>query len=164
MNSTQGKRPAVIIDLDGTVCDSEHMHLHAEEVARNEWGWFEQLIRYAPVFPFAEIIIPALAKHYTLIFITARESNRRDATEAWIELNLGIDDYILYMRPAGSQMLTVEFKYSVYMQFIKNDYKVVLALDDNPAIVRLWKGLKIPTLTVCAGEQLNERTGISTEN
>jgi hypothetical protein len=157
------KRTAVIVDLDGTVSDSEHVHLHLEEVARNEWAWFERLIRKAPVFPFAEIIIPALARHYTLIFITARESNRRAITETWIEEKLGLEDYILFMRTAGSVQPTADFKRMVYDTYIKRDFKVVLALDDNPEVIQLWKSLKIPTLTVCAGEQLNGYTGIQTE-
>jgi hypothetical protein len=149
------KQPAVIIDLDGTVSDSEHMHLHTAEISRNEWGWFEYLIRHAPVFPFAEILVPALGKHYTLIFITARDSSRRDQTEKWIETKLGIDEYILYMRTIGKEIPSAEFKRGVYDTYIKDNYRVKLALDDNPTCISLWNSLQIPTFQVCAGEQLN---------
>lgn len=153
---TPSKQPAVIIDLDGTVSDSEHMHLHAAEIARNEWAWFEYLIRHAPVFPFAEIIVPALGKHYTLIFITARDSSRREQTEKWIETKLGVDEYVLYMRTIGKEVPTAEFKRGVYDTYIKDNYRVKLALDDNPTCISLWNSLQIPTFHVCAGEQLNE--------
>ena len=154
--SCRASLAAVIIDLDGTVSDSEHMHLHAAEIARNEWAWFEYLIRHAPVFPFAEIIVPALGRHYTLIFITARDSSRREQTEKWIETKLGVDEYVLYMRTIGNEVPAAEFKRGVYDTYIKDNYRVKLALDDNPTCISLWNSLQIPTFHVCAGEQLNE--------
>ena len=146
---------AILIDLDGTVCDSEHMHLHPEEIARNEWNWFEQLIRHGKVFPFAKIIVQSLSQYYFPIFVTARESSRREPTECWIEDNLELEEYQVYMRPIGTSVPTAEYKAYVYETFIKDNYEIVVALDDNPTCIALWNSLNIPTLQVCAGEQLN---------
>jgi phosphoglycolate phosphatase-like HAD superfamily hydrolase len=147
-------RPAVIVDIDGTLCDSEHMHLHSDDVVKNDWRWFDQLIKVAEPFPYIINLVRSLAVANEVILITARDASRRDLTEAWLEQHLGIDNYILYMRPTGLKVTTAEYKSHVYQTYIQQDFDVTLAMDDSPSCIELWNGLGIPTLQVTDGEQL----------
>lgn len=146
------KQKAIIWDLDGTLSNSEACDQHQEEIARGEWGWFEEIARDAPaILPTMRILWDQLDSYNTLniepIIITARQEAFRDITRKWL-LDHGIDqdNSTLFLRPPEMNgWADWSYKLAMYEE-IKKDYEVIAAYDDKPEIINLWTSVGIETV------------------
>ena len=143
------KKPkAVIVDIDGIVCDSFRKDF-ITQFERGNYEMFERLIPTYPPNAWAISLVNSLSIDHTILFVTARDSAYREGTIAWLDKHLDttrIYSSNLYMRPAGDRRPDAEIKEELYSKF-KDSYDILLAIDDSLSNCRLWKSKGITALT-----------------
>lgn len=145
---------AVIIDIDGVICDSTPW-----DKSRGPFDhipWIKEN-RDAPVYEIGRKIVEGLTSvndYYSLtscitpIFLTARGDSDlcRSITEDWLFNNFSYCDSILIMSPEGNTTPDNEMKLQLYNEQIKGKYNVIAAIDDKLSIVKMWQSEGIPAI------------------
>lgn len=105
------KRPAICIDLDGTIwSDDDKQHVFA--------GVKESLKRM-------------VLQGYSIFFVTARRESKREVTLAHLQQNLeNVQYYSLYMRETQDTRSLDEYKKSVREE-IQRNHDILLCIGDN---------------------------------
>jgi len=135
------RKPAIIVDLDGTLTNYGHRaHLLPD------WPAFFQHMGFDPIIPWCETMVRQFhAAGYTIIILTGRPSSYRKVTEQWLR-RYKIPYDLLLMRDADDWRPGAKVKADLYQCCIAPHYDVLLALDDNPYIARMWRTLGVQCL------------------
>lgn len=147
------RRPCVIFDMDGTLCNvsSIRYHVnpkdprfsgkkrfdrfHAESVDCPPNPWVADMARL-----FHDVV------GYSVVIVTARMEEWRYHTILWLDENQVPYDRI-YMRKDGDVRKDFTVKEDILAQ-IQREYDVMAAYDDNPAVLALWRRHGIRTIQV----------------
>lgn len=136
------KPSAIIVDIDGTIASHEGIR-----------GPFDTS-RYQYDLPVDHVVKFVQDQHYKLghaiIFCSGRHSNFRDVTEEWLFQHVKVP-FTLFMREDPSRDDSVE-KYLLFDSHIRDNYNVQFVLDDRDRVVRMWRGLGLPTYQVEEGD------------
>lgn len=152
------KPTAVIVDVDGTLCDITGVlrYLDGTEYGFDKRGrpiknfdkFHEAAIFCPPNQQALDYCAQAHADGHALVVVTARMEQHRYATTQWLHNTL--DPYPWkgpMMRREGDYRPDTEIKYDIFMQ-LQQHVDIVGAIDDNPNIIDLWRSLDIPTEVV----------------
>lgn len=141
---------AIICDIDGTIA--------LNNSGRPWFGeGFEKRVVEDDVNPMVNKVLNALYGDGTVdavLFVSGRMQVAQDATLRWLSVRAGWtfsrnSDYMnLFMRKDGDFRPDTEVKREIYDEFIAPRFNVLLALDDRPEIVDLWRSMDIPTWQV----------------
>ena len=138
-------KKAIIVDIDGCMLDDREILKYIPENIEDREGWTEfhkHLWNCKPIGYMFDIVNNY--KH-TVIFMTARE-HLQSVRQMTHNSLYGVEkNYMLLMRPAGNLKDSHEVKKELYNDYIKNDYMVEYAIDDNQANIDMWQSLGIPT-------------------
>ena len=141
---------AIIVDLDGTLCDVEH-RVHHVQGGRNDWLQFNQLLVHDPLNHWCFELINAMsAQDYKIIFITGRGEAYRELTEAWLAKHQ-IKFAHLFMRGILDFREDADVKEDIYVQQVQNDYEILFVVDDRKSVVDRWRFLKLICLQCAPG-------------
>jgi len=143
---------AVIIDVDGTLSDPSGRvhHLSGEK----DWTAFhDEMGDDEPIEAVATLarILHAAAERgdgiEAVIIVTARHDDPkyRRLTIDWLDLH-GIRYHALYMRKDSDTRRDYLVKADILRQIVEDGYDPVLAIDDRPEVVRMWREHGITTL------------------
>lgn len=150
---TPGKRPGIIVDLDGTVA------LHCGTIADGKsWqhrGHYDYSLVHLdlPNEPIIELVTTLYNAGFDVVYLTGREDQCRDLTAGWLAGHIpGIEEYELYMRTTGDHRQDFLIKYDLFNAHIRNRVDVKFAFDDRAQVVKLWRAMGIPTLQVAEGD------------
>lgn len=129
------KRKAVIIDLDGTIANTERRAQQAMSVATFKtsawWDAFFQSewVKLDRPVGFSQPVVNAYADaHYTIVYLSGRRSNLTKATREWLS-RWGYPDGMVILRPRG--MPTKEFKRDIVRKLKARGYRIEAAFDDE---------------------------------
>lgn len=134
------KRPAVIVDLDGTLCDIWHrFHLF-------RYGKFVEFDRAmkddTPNFNVVDFIHMQRIKMNEILFVTGRRETYRTITRNWLAKYLpGFDQFPLFMREDDDERDDAIVKREIYFSFIEPFYHIGLVLEDRSTVVDMWRNL-----------------------
>lgn len=141
------RREAVIVDVDGTLCDITTALHHLPNYAA-----FHEASRRCPPTP--GVIEWCRAHHdagRVLAVVTARKYRHESVTRAWLAEHLSPLPYLgPFMRGDDDTRPDTEIKREIE-DILSRDHHldVVAAIDDRPSVIRLWSGeLGIPTTVV----------------
>ena len=96
------KKKAIIVDLDGTLCDVKH-RLHFLEGVNKNFNLFNEHLDGDELNHWcAEIIRNFQAKNYSVLLVTGRGDAFREKTKFWLDKNKIIYDQ-LWMRKIFDQ-------------------------------------------------------------
>lgn len=129
------KPKALLVDVDGTL---------ALNVTGRPWrgpGFEDRLHEDELNVPVRDFLVAAMQHRFmadTVVFMTGRAEAGRSATERWLWKHLMIPGP-LFMRPEGNHRDDVVVKKELYEEHVQPNYDVVLALEDKPEIVDLWR-------------------------
>ena len=134
------KRKAIIVDLDGTIC---------ENVTGRPWygkGAAEGMLLDDPCINIMNLI-DSYAWNYDLkiIILTGRHKGEElEATEKWLHKYSFFYDEI-FARELTDYSKSAPYKEKVYEELIKPNYDVVMVFEDNNACVQMFrdKGLTV---------------------
>jgi predicted secreted acid phosphatase len=144
------KQKAIIVDLDGTLCNIEHRM----DLFRNkQYKQFESmLIHDEPNQILGHFLQFARFRGWKLLFVSARTEDARDATKEWLSSHFpGFEKFPLFLRGRKDFRLDFEVKRQIYNNEIKPDYDVVLVLDDRSTVVEEWRRLGLQCWQVAEG-------------
>lgn len=138
---------AIIVDLDGTLCDCEHRRHFIE---KKDWKSFYESARVDKasqnVLNFVKLMTPS----HTILFVTGRPDEYRGLTEDWFEKHF-IDRGFLFMRKTGDFRKDCIVKQEIYENEIKPNFNVVLCIDDRKQVVDMWRSLGLECWQVADG-------------
>ena len=140
---------AVIFDMDGTLCDVRPVrrYVRSENSKERNFHAFHVESEYCP----PNLHVLNMSKEVTdaglkTVIVTARDDKYRPLTERWLKKH-GVDYDHIVTRPSGDHRPDYDVKREI-LRDVSQHYNVVHAVDDNPAVLRLWKEEGISTTIV----------------
>ncbi len=146
------KSRAVIIDLDGTLCNIEHRRHLLES---KDWSAFFAEMDKDTVNQWCkELIWSCLESRWSLIFVSGRSEDYREVTERWIEDHAVPSSmhWTLFMRPSGDYRKDAEVKKEIYIRDIEPRFDVIFCVDDRQQVVDQWRELGLVCLQCAKGD------------
>jgi hypothetical protein len=155
-----GRRTAVIVDMDGTLCDvSTVMHLQAEP---DGFHAFHQACAQCP--PHSSVVAWCIDQHsqgHAIVIVTGRDAYSRELTTRWLAEHLPVPVEGLHMRREGDFRSNPTIKRAISRDLLA-EYDIVAAIDDDPDIVALWHEFGISVSMVLEqGEVLDLSTDLN---
>lgn len=131
----------IIVDIDGTISNSEH-RLHHIKVKPKNWKLFFKESMNDPVYEDVHWLVNLL--HETgnkILFVTARPENERENTIQWLHSTAGMEGKYekLYMRYPGDYRDDNIVKADILKDIRSDGYDPFLALDDRDHVVNMWR-------------------------
>jgi hypothetical protein len=142
---------AAIFDMDGTLVDTSKIsymirgkklgpspeldayHAEAAKCPPNDW-----VVRLAKDLSEAGLDI---------FIVSARHEKHRNLTIQWLnKYNIPFKD--IYLREDGDSRPDVETKRDSLDKIKSNGDVIILAVEDNPSVIKLWQDNGIPTIVV----------------
>lgn len=138
-------KKAIIVDIDGCMLDDREILKYIPENIEDRKGWevfHKHIWNCKPIGYMFDMVNNY--KH-TVIFLTAREHLQSVRQMTHNSLYNIEKNYMLLMRPVHDLRDSDVVKKELYNDYIKNDYMVEYAIDDNQANIDMWESLGIPT-------------------
>ena len=161
---------AIIVDLDGTLCNIDHRIHHIKD--RRNWdAFFAGIPQDTPYQAIQEIIWAfanqdesVAADKIKIIFVSGRPEKTRQDTKDWLYSHCSIyidsdDTFDLRMRPDNDFRPDTIIKSEILDQLLREDYEILFALDDRPSVVAMWRSRGIFVLHVNADRWEAHHTG-----
>ncbi len=140
------KRHAIIYDMDGTLTDVRGIR----HLVRGKYRNFDAFHRGSYFCPpneqVRDMALDSNHNGYANIIVTARTETYREVSQAWLD-EQGIPFENMYMRADGDFRKDYDVKREILAQILE-DYDVLHAADDNPAISQVWAEREIVTTVV----------------
>lgn len=148
----QDKPYAIMVDLDGTLCDIRHRLKYVKGEGKKNWKAFFEAIPEDEVYWEVERIINLERKHHTeIILCSGRPDDYRTLTETWL-LNHVIPYDNLVMRPRHNFKSDDITKLMLYEYEIEPFFEVLYVLDDRQSVVDMWRKNGLRCLQVRPGD------------
>lgn len=146
------KLNTVIVDLDGTLCDTSHRQHHVQGEGKKDWKSFFDGMDKDPIHKWCNTIIKSLRQNSIITLCSGRPDNFRATTKKWLEDNQVFYDN-LYMRPRNDSRADTIIKEIILDFEIKTRYSDILfAIDDRQCIVDMWRSRGITCLQCDVGD------------
>jgi hypothetical protein len=122
----------VIVDIDGTL---------ARMTERGPYDW-SRVGEDVPRLDVAHAVRGVREKSGSVIlFLSGRDEVCRSVTQEWLDKEIGLGAWPLYMRPEGDQRKDTIVKREMYEAHVRGKYNVRAIFDDRPQVIRLWREL-----------------------
>lgn len=146
------RQPAVIVDMDGTLCDvSTVLHLQAESDGFN--AFHQGCARCPPHRAVIDWCVDHHGRGYEILIVTGRDAWTRQLTEQWLSEHLPVPVAGLHMRSDGDFRSNTDVKREIHSRLALT-YEIRAAVDDDPEIIALWQEVGIPAAMVLDGGEL----------
>lgn len=151
MLTIDGKKKAIICDLDGTLCDITH---RIELFHQKKFKEFECLIPNDT----ANIMVGHFLNYmryrgYLILFVSGRSEDTRIQTHNWLADNFpGFEKFPLFLRGRKDFRHDYEVKREIYVNQIQSEYEVSVVLDDRQKVVDEWRSLGLQCWQVAEGQ------------
>lgn len=137
---------AIIVDLDGTLVDVREIR-HFLANRPRDFDSFHSSSRNSPPNEIVGKLVTRLnALGFQICVLSGRSDKWRDLSTKWLAQH-NIPHAELLLRAIGDFRADIVVKQEMFLK-LGEKYDVVLAFDDNPAIVSLWRELGIPCVAV----------------
>jgi predicted kinase len=146
------KELAVIIDLDGTMCNVDHRlhHVRKPEGQKKNWkGFFEDLANDTPN-EWCVAIHDMFGIKYPIVFASGRPDDHEKVTREWLKKHeLGTQH--LYMRCRGDHRQDYIAKEIILDFEILTRFTPLFFIDDRKQVVDLWRSRGFTCLQCAEG-------------
>lgn len=144
------KQKAIIVDLDGTLCDVDHRVHHVQSETKN-WKAFNELMVHDELNHWCfELMAAMTARGYKVLFVTGRGEAWRAPTETWLHKHAVIYEH-LFMRALIDYREDSDVKEDIYRNMIEQNYQVLFVIDDRKSVVERWRALELVCLQCAPG-------------
>lgn len=146
----KSKDLAVIIDLDGTLCNIDHRLHHVRGEGKKNWkAFFDELSKDEPNGWCAAIVEQMSC--FTIVFASGRPDDYEEATRFWLKEH-GFPTTHLYMRCRGDHRQDYVAKEIILDFEILSRFKPLFFLDDRKQVVDLWRSRGFVCLHCAEGD------------
>lgn len=134
---------ALIVDIDGTI---------AKRGDRSPFAW--NMVQHdEPDITIIDLVTRARHQGEALLFVTGRSDECYEATLAWLEEYVGLEQQDqLFMRIGKDGSRDSVMKAALFDTFIRSEYNVRMVFDDRNSVVAMWREMGIPCLQVANGD------------
>ena len=139
-----GKPKAIICDIDGTIALRQVLGRSPYDMARVG----EDLLN----LPVALVVRAMYSVGYSIVFTSGRDESAHYDTKQWIEEEVGIPFFDLYLRDIGDVRDDAAVKKEM-LDSIRALYDIVVVLDDRNRVVDMWRAEGVPCFQVCSREE-----------
>lgn len=137
---------ATIFDMDGTLCDVSSVRHHVKGRERNFDAFHRDSLSCPPHHWVADTARWVHSSGHGVLILTGRMAKWREGTARWLEKwNIPFDE--LLTRADGDFRKDTVIKAELLAN-VRRRWQITEAIDDNPAIVELWRSEGIPTTVV----------------
>jgi hypothetical protein len=133
--------PAMIVDLDGTLCNDGHRKIH---LLNKDWESYHGALHLDK--PYADVValIDKLIDRWDVVALTGRPEAHRLQTEKWlVDNDIAVD--LVLMRPDGNYESDAIIKPKVlelaFGSMEKAKERVAFILEDRDIMVAAWRQL-----------------------
>lgn len=143
-------RDAAIFDVDGTLVDVSSVQHYVNPSdprfpGKKDWEKFHgESINCPPIPETLQLHEKARAGGLAILIVTARSNVWSLPTMLWLKEH-GVEHDELYMRKNMDFRKDYIVKAEILQQIKKDGYRPVMAVDDNPNVIKLWKNHGIET-------------------
>ena len=138
---------AIIVDMDGTLCDVEGIR-HYVAGDRPDFRSFHEASRFCPTRPEVEAEVrEAHSQGIVVVIVTAREERYERATKDFLERHR-IPYRALYMRPWGDRRRDTVVKADILQRLIGDGFEPIRAIEDRLDIAEVWAAHGIEVMFV----------------
>lgn len=137
---------AIIVDLDGTLCDTTHRQHFLKQQPKNWKAFFDGCVSDPP-HQHVLRLCQALIHEFAVIYVSGRPSSHRAQTEQWLARH-GLNPSPLFMRKEGDYRPDTEIKKEILDWLRLQDYSIIMAIDDRPSVIKMWRENGVPCLAV----------------
>lgn len=142
---------AIIVDLDGTLCDVSH-RVHFVKASPPNWqGFFDACVDDTPNPAVAALVAMAARAHYAILYISGRPDSHRSQTEAWLAQHGLACHTRLLMRREGDYREDTAVKRELFDQYISGRWEIAFTVDDRNSVVAMWRGMGLACFQVREG-------------
>lgn len=146
----EDKRKAIIVDLDGTLCNIDHRLHHFKDKPKKWLAFFEALKDDTPN-EWCLDLIESMSAKFAILFVSGRPAQYYVPTKAWLtKHNVGM--YDLYLREQNDFRPDAEVKEDIYRNLIEPTYDIVFSVDDRQAVVDQWRKMGVTCLQCARGD------------
>ena len=138
------RRPAIIVDRDGTLFSVEH-HKHNGEIS--DWESYNGLAAFDAPVPWVAAILRSVRPGIERIITSGRVERVRRSFVAALDKHDIPYDY-LFMRSDGDTRRDSTVKLELYREKIEPYFDVKLCIDDRPQVIEAWKSIGLHVITV----------------
>jgi hypothetical protein len=152
------KMPAIILDIDGCLSNSEMCKEHQHLIDKGDFSWFDdRILLFRPAKGMGSYVFGLLEAGMDIIIITARQSIYKKKTEWWLKYHFGLNidnkKTFMFMRLPGDYSATKDLKREFYKRDIKDRWDILFAVDDQDGIISMWNELGINTHQIKINEK-----------
>ncbi|MBC7714394.1 MAG: polynucleotide kinase [Rhizobacter sp.] len=145
------KDKAIIVDLDGTLCDVDHRVHHVQKHPKNWHAFNSAMDQDKSYFWCLELIAAMRTRGYKVFFVTGRDEHFREMTSAWLKKH-HVEYEELYMRAKGDFREDSDVKEEIYNRSIENVAEVLFVVDDRKSVVERWRKMGLTCLQCAPGD------------
>lgn len=143
------RKQAVIVDVDGTLCDvSGVRHYVVADPQKRNFDLFHRASALCPAIPGT---LAWVARQHavgrSVIVVTSRKRRYEFLTRRWLR-KWGVPVDHLLMRADDDERADDLVKADILARIRVRGFDVVAAIDDNPAVLALWRREGIPVTVV----------------
>lgn len=140
-------REAVLVDVDGTLCDnSDIIYLLVDGTQRDYERYHTESLQCPANPDTVEWVDQHRDEGRAILIVTARRRRWEKLTATWLrERDFAHDG--MFMRDDHDERPDDRVKLDI-LNGIREQYKIVAAIDDHPHVAALWEREKIPTTVV----------------
>lgn len=158
------KKPAVIMDLDGTICDNRHRQHFIKQIPQDwtlydkftkDWEQFDAHMYEDAVYPSILAVIADCYKNgIKVLFVTGRRATLQNvrATNKWIVNNIRMNHPIVHFRDVNDFRDATLVKRDIYIKEIRRKYDVQQVFDDEKRILNMYAEFGIKGILCIEGE------------
>ena len=143
---------AIIIDLDGTLCNVSHRVHFVKESPPNWQAFFDACVDDTPNDAVVALYHMATPVNHQILFVSGRPDTHRTQTEDWLWRHELGNYAALLMRPAGDYRPDAIVKRELYDAHIAGRYDVLFCVDDRDQVVAMWRALGLVCLQCAEGD------------
>lgn len=145
MTKNVKKFEAILVDLDGTLCDNNHrVHLIPD------WDAFHARCEEDVCFNHIKLIVNSISVIYKILIVTARPVKYKEPSERWL-YNNGIKYDEIYMRGNKDFRQDYVSKEEILDKFILPRFNPIFVLEDNTNVTHMYRSRGIYVLQVNDG-------------
>lgn len=146
------KGKAIIVDLDGTLCNVDHRR-YLVEGKNKDFELFAKLCTKDTPNKWCLDIIKAMMFTHHIIFVSGRKYRHELDTTEWLYDNVpGSLRFSLMMRGDDDDRSDEIVKKEIYENFIKPYYNVSFCIDDRTRVVNMWRSIGLTCLQCAPGD------------
>ena len=145
---------AIIVDLDGTLCNSQH-RMHFIESKPKNWDAFYESASKDQPNEWAKSIVDIYSRHtdFCILFVTGRPYRYYSPTMDWILRYFPqFCTANLFMRKNGDFRVDTIVKKEIFEKQIKEHFDVLFCLEDRLRVAEMWRQLGLVCLLSSGGD------------